>query len=263
MITIILVVYKTKVNQLRYILKNISSKYKVIIIDNSENYDFSKFKITNNIKIVRSKNIGNGAAQNKGFKLCKTEKALCMDTDVILPKNFIEKMINKSKHIKNFSILIPNHGNIKNKSRFVEKYSGEASVMLFNLKKYKNKKIFDENFFLYFEEVDLFFQCKKKKLKVFFIPDIKIKHLRANSIDQNNLHIKNLRAWHYMWSMFFYLKKNYNFYETFKKTTPLILKDVVMMGIYLFLIDKNKFLIRFYRLYGIMSSIIGLKSFLR
>ena len=60
-------------------------------------------------------------------------------------------------------MLVPDHGNLKSKDLQIEKYEGEASVMLFNLDIFKKRNLFDEAYFLYFEEQDLFQYCKKKK----------------------------------------------------------------------------------------------------
>ena len=92
-----------------------------------------------------------------------------MDIDVNIQENFINKFLEWSNQIADFSILVPNHGNLLSENKIIEKYDGEASIMLFNLKKIKNKNIFDENYFLYFEEIDLFFRFKKNGLKVFLL----------------------------------------------------------------------------------------------
>ena len=134
--------------------------------------------------------------------------------------------------------------------------------MLFNLKKFPNRKIFDENF-LYFEEIDLLLNCKKNSLKVFYLRDLSIVHERASSIDKNLSEIDNLRSWHYMWSMFYFYKKNYSFLFGLRKTYMLIIKDLIMILCYLLILNKKKLNKRFFRIYGIFCSILGLRSFKR
>ena len=135
--------------------------------------------------------------------------------------------------------------------------------MLFNLKKFPNRKMFDENFFLYFEEIDLLLNCKKNSLKVFYLRDLSIVHERASSIDKNLSEIDNLRSWHYMWSMFYFYKKNYSFLFGLRKTYMFIIKDLIMILCYLIILDKKKLNNRFFRIYGIFFSILGLRSFKR
>ena len=262
MITIIIVVYKSDKKKLNEIIKNFNN-FKIIIVDNSTNYDFSDIDINKNIEIVRSTNIGNGRAINKALEICETTLALYVDIDVDFPNNFINNLLDQSNQIANFNILVPNHGNLKGEKKIIEKYVGEASVMLFNLNKFKNRKIFDENYFLYFEETDLFFNCKKNNLKVFFIKDIIIKHHRASSIYNESKQIEDLRTWHYMWSMFYYYKKNFSYVAAIKKTFFLLIRDIIMLFIFLIFLNIKNSKYRFYRIYGIITSMIGLKSFLR
>ena len=262
MVTLIIVVYKSNENKLNKLLKTIGNRYKLIIIDNSYNYNFSKIKIPNSTKIIRSKNIGNGSGINIGLKNCKTKFAIYLDIDVEFKKDFIKKFIYYAKTIKNFSILIPNHGKFSKNKKLINNYIGEASVMLYNIKKVKKLGLFDKNYFLYYEETDLLLRSIRKKLNTFLIPNLKIKHHRASSITKDE-NISLLRSWHYMWSMFYFYKKNYNYFEALKKVSKLIIKDILMLLFYLLLLDKKNYSIRLYRLFGVISSMIGLKSFLR
>ena len=86
MITIILVVYKSDEEKLNKILNNIGSRYNIIIIDNSFNYNFKKIKLPKKTKIIRSINNGNGAGINLALKNCKTNFALYFDIDVEFEK---------------------------------------------------------------------------------------------------------------------------------------------------------------------------------
>ena len=262
MITFIIVVYKSDKDKLNKFLKIIGKKYKLIIIDNSYNYNFSGLKISKNTQIIRSKNIGNGPGINIGIKKCKTKYAIYSDIDVKFEKDFIKKFINYAKMIKKFSVLIPNHGNIKNENKLIKNYIGEASVMLYNVQTVKNLGLFDKNYFLYYEETDLLFRSKKKNLNAYLIANLKIKHSRASSIEKH-IDTTFLRSWHYMWSMFHFYKKNFTYLFAIKKISKFIIKDFLMLFYFLCLLDKNNYKLRFYRLYGSISSIIGLKSFLR
>ena len=204
MVTIIIVIHKTDPNKLKYILNKIKDHHKIIFVVNSENYDFKDISIKKNYQIIYSENKGNGAAINLAFSQVNTDYAIYLDTDVIIENDFIEKFIYFSKKLNNFGILVPNHGDLDDKNHFTEKYEGEASIMFFNVKNFKKVGFFDESFFLYFEEVDLMKRCKKEQIKVLFLNNLKIKHIRASSIYNEDQKMKNLRSWHYMWSMFYY-----------------------------------------------------------
>ena len=58
-------------------------------------------------------------------------------------------------------------------------------AIFFNIQKFNNS-FFDENFFLYFEEIDLCKKVKTKKGKIILSKNIKIKHEGSGSVDKNN-----------------------------------------------------------------------------
>jgi len=263
MFSIIIVAYNPDKIKLKKFLKKIGNKINILVINNSENYDLSDIKFSKKTKIIKSKNRGNGAGINLGLKHCKTKFAIYSDIDINFQKNFFLKFINFSKKIKDFCILVPNHGDLKGGKKVVEKYKGEASMMLFNIKKLKKIGFFDENYFLYYEEADLLHRCKKNNLKSFFIQNLKIKHLRALSVEKNRPDIENLRSWHYMWSMFYFYKKNFGYLKALKKTFFFLIQDLIMIVFYSCIIDKKKIKNRFYRIYGAITSMLGVSAFLR
>lgn len=268
MFTIIIVVYKSDANKLNKLLNKIGNNYKILIIDNSLNYNFKKIKISKKTRIIRSNNIGNGAGINLGIKESKTPYALYFDIDVDFNKNLIKKLLYRIKKIKNFSILCPNSGKFSSKTKIIENYKFEAPVMLFNIKKFKNIGLFDEKIFLYFEEVDLFFKCKKNNKRVLILTDLIINHSRSSSVstmrkkDINNK-IVYLRHWHYMWSMFYYYKKNFSYLYGIKKTISFFFKDNIKLIYFFTTFDKINFFIRFNRVLGLLSSYLLLSSYKR
>ena len=81
------------------------------------------------------------------------------------------------------------------------------TTMLINLKKFNNKEIFDENFFLYFEE----FFCKSviDKDENVFTQNLKIHHLGFQSSLGKNLKMKKelrIREWQ-CGQVFIFIKK--------------------------------------------------------
>lgn len=263
MITIIIVVYKTDKILLNRFLKNLGNDYKLIVINNSKNYNFKNINLPKNTKVIKSKNLGNGAGINLGIRNAKTNFVIYFDIDTIFEKKFLSQLSNIIKKNDNFAVMIPNTGKYPTSKKFIEKYNAEAPIMLFNLNKFKNKELFDEKIFLYFEETDLFFQCKKNYKKVFISTKTKIKHIRSSSIIKNNLEIEFLRQWHYMWSMFYYYKKNYYYLYGIKKTIFFLIKDISKLFYYLLFFDKKNIYIRYFRIYGLLCSYLLLPSFKR
>ena len=72
-----------------------------------------------------------------------------------------------------------------------------------------NKNFFDENFFLYFEEIDLCKNVKKKGGTIYLDRNIKIMHEGASSVSKDKIQeLEKNRNWHWMWSTFYFHKKH-------------------------------------------------------
>ena len=78
--------------------------------------------------------------------------------------------------------------------------------MLLNKKKIIQNGMFDENIFLYLEEIDLCRRLRNAKQKIFITKKSKVFHLGARSSNLG-LEFDKCRNWHWMWSKFYYNKK--------------------------------------------------------
>jgi GT2 family glycosyltransferase len=265
-ITVILVAYYPDLKKLKDLIRSIKKNIKIVIIQNCKS-NLSQFQENyKNIEIIKNKiNSGNGAAINSGFKNSCTKFCLYLDIDITIESKFFEKLIKNINSIKNFSILLPNINNKYKSNKLIEIYETEGSVMLFNMKDFYKKIKFDEKFFLYFEEIDIFYKCKKTDKKVYIIPNLLAKHKRASSIKIKNYtdEIKYLRDWHYMWSKFYFYKIHFGYFNAIKKTYLYLIKDLIMTFIFLFKNNKFDFKRRVYRIFGLLCSYFNTSSFLR
>ena len=263
MLSIIIVIFKTDKQKLQLVLDKINKNLPIIFIVNDPNYNFDGLIILQKHTFLKSENDGNGAAINLALKTIKTEYAIYLDIDIFFELNFFEEMINAANIIRDFSILVPNHGNLNSKNDILEKYDGEASVIFFNMSKLEKIGHFDQNFFLYYEETDLLLRCKNINEKVYFLPKIRIKHFRASSIVDETNEIHNLRSWHYMWSMFYFYRKNYSYFYALKKTYKLLFYDFIKLILFIVCFNSKSFVTRYYRIWGLVSSMLFMRSFLR
>ena len=156
------------------------------------------------------------------------------------------------------------------KKNFLEKKNNESLTkvewvtgcsMLLNLNKFKDKKIFDENIFLYFEELDLCKSIIKKGGKIYTSNLLKIKHLGFKSSLGNNIEIKKntekIREWHWMWSTFYFYKKNYSYSYAMYKIYGKFIKSIFKTLFFLITFQKEKKDKYLHRFLGIFTSMIG------
>ena len=270
-LTIVIVSFKSG-DILHRCLKSIDKKYPIIIIENSKDVKLKNEleKIYTNVKcILPEKNLGYGAGNNLGINIAKTKYVLTLNPDTILYENTISNLLEQANLIEDFALLGPKVINnesdvtdIKAKSEPVDYIKGFA--IFFNKEKFYKIGYFDENYFLYFEEIDL---CKKivnSNNKIYLVNNALIKHIGGKSHENKyEFEMELSRNWHWMWSSFYFYKKNHNFIFALVKISKKFVTSLIKIIYYTLNLNQNKRKIYFQRLSGITNSILGKKSWYR
>ena len=268
-LTIVIVTFKSD-EKIINCLKSISNNTPVIVVENSDNKDF-KTKVENiftNVNcILVGENKGYSTANNIGLKSVKTKYALILNPDTILDKDAIKNFFNTKEQVKDFWLIGPANNQIvhfnENDSNLKEVNNLKGFAIFLNLSKF-NQDYFDENFFLFFEEIDLCRRVKKNKGKIYLDKQIYIKHDGASSVNKTNkLDIEKTRNWHWMWSTFYYQKKYKGFLLAFIIIFPKLISAIFKTLFYFIIINNKKREIYFCRLSGLLNSIIGKKAWYR
>ena len=268
-ITVIIVTYKSEL-VLDNCLRSIPSQVEIIIIDNSDNNEM-KLKIEkkySNVRYILSgENIGYSKANNIGLAQTKTEFALVLNPDTVLKKNALENFSKLAKKYNNFWLMGPLKQQSKilenNKMEIVEVNDLKGFAIFFNLKKFDGN-YFDENFFLYFEEIDICKKVKKNGGHIFVSPLIEIEHKEASSVYlKEKQEIEKNRNWHWMWSTFYFQKKHNGFFYAFIAIQPKLISALFKTIFYFIVFNKKQRDIYFCRLSGLFNSMIGKKSWYR
>jgi len=293
-LTVIIVTYKTSDKILLNCIKSIDKKVKIKIIENSQNFENKKLleKKFPNLKVhCTGKNLGYGGGNNFGFKLSKTDYALVLNPDAVCDGKFFENIKRYIDRKLDFTVIgtrLKKKSVFKSYGFFDEKNKIEYSIgldkkdnylaidkvdwvvgcgMLINLKKFKSSKIFDENFFLYFEEFDLCKRLKTKGENVYSSKLLLIDHLGFKGSFASNqkliLEAEYLRSWHLMWSSFYFYKKNYSYIFALKKTSGKLIRSIIKYLFYVFCFNKKESNNYKSRFLGLFNSIIGKKSWER
>jgi len=221
-----------------------------IIIENSGNNILKKDlenKFQNLECLVMNQNIGYGKANNIGISKSKTNYIFIINPDTLFLKKNLNLFLSKIEK-ENFSIasMLEDHDkteNIFNGNDIKEVNHVKGFAMLLN-KKNMFGKYFDENFFLYLEEVDLCWNVKKSGGRIILV-NIRIRHKGGRSHgNKEDLEIEKSRNWHWMWSKFYFFKKHYGFLIAFIKTFPTFLSSFFKYVFYLFTFNNKKKIIR-------------------
>ena len=268
-LSIVIVTFKSE-DIISKCLKSIPNDIKVIIVENSKNEKFKK-DLENKYKnvdcILTGSNRGYAAANNIGLNIVKTKYALVLNPDCILEHEAIRNFFITANKVQDFHLIGPAQDQMINmdfkNNDFIEVENLKGFAIFFNMSKFSNK-FFDENYFLYFEEIDLCKYVKKNNGKIYLDKNILIKHEGASSVKKlNKTELEKNRNWHWMWSTFYFHKKHKGFLLALIIILPKLLSSFFKIFIYMLILNKEKHSIYVCRLSGIFNSIIGKKSWYR
>ena len=278
-ISIIILLYEENWNTLLKCLDSVKN-FKIIIVDNSGNKKRKKIiekKFTIYKYILNKKNLGFGAGNNIGIKNCDTKYSLILSSDCIISEDAIFTLQNKLEEYENCFLTTPTFYDqngllAQNASSYPHinsikeplNLNGDiccqsvlGAAMFCRTSEFKKIGMFDENFFIFYEDDDLCrridFQ-KKSKIQVFNAKAIH-QHGQGKSV-QNLLKRTFLITLNMTFSELYYFYKIDNYKEkldNLKKKIPS----------YVFKIIISFFKLRFIKFTYYLSKILAFLKFKR
>ena len=273
-ITVVITSFKSN-EKIINCLNSINNQCKIIVVENSDDLEI-KQKIESafsNVQCILSgENFGYGKANNIGLKNVKTKYALILNPDATLDPSTLENFLIVTKQNLDFAIIGPYDQEKRkvstsmdiNNTDLIKVENVKGFAMFLNLEQFEDIGFFDENFFIYFEEIDLCRRLTNVNKKIFLSPLIKINHLGAQSHDESiNKNMELSRNWHWMWSTFYYHRKHKGFLIAFITILPQLFSAIIKMIIYSLLMNKVKREVYYQRFSGLLNGILGRKSWYR
>ena len=273
-ITFVIVSYKSD-HIIEKCIQSIYSNIKIIVVENSNNFQIKKClenKFSNVEVIISKNNLGYGTGNNLGLSKVKTQYAFILNPDAVLEENCLNELTKAIINLKDdFTIIAPNllnnygyfttqQNNLQNGVLEVDYVKGFA--ILINLKKINFSKVFDENFFLFLEEIDLCKRIKNFGGKIFVVINSRIQHL-GKQASEYSLNIELCRNWHWMWSLFYYNYKHFGALAAYKITINKFFSSIFKLFIASVFFNKKNFLIHYYRLSGLFNAFLKKPAWLR
>ncbi len=199
--------------------QKLSFEYEIIVVDNGstdKSYEiFKKYEINKDVKIVYNrKNLGYAKGINVALKRSKGRYILILNSDIVVNKHAIERLLKFASKTKDAGIVGPqlvnpdgtrqpscmNLPSVKNalleywlgKTGSYEKFipaSDKATavdcvvgaVMMITPQGFKAAGLFDERYFMYYEDHDYCRRMKDKGLRVYYYPQSQFMHYHGKS----------------------------------------------------------------------------------
>ena len=136
--------------------------------------------------------------------------------------------------------------------------------MLLNKNKFKDDIYFDENFFLYLENNDLCIRVKRAGGSIYVVPTAKINHRGSKAVDlKYKDEVELSRNWHWIWSKFYFNKKNFGFFKAIIECLPSYISSILKFIFYSLINNGFKKRIYLNRASGFYNALIGKSSWYR
>ena len=280
-LTFIIVTFKSR-NVIFDCLNSLPKNFSKLIIENSSDEELKKEIEQNYVDthVILSTNIGMGAGNNIGILKSKTDFVYILNPDVKFNENTFKFLNNSITNLKDFAILSPISDNLNYPNYKVETRTNISSdelnkdlmqvseidgySMIINKKYFSDKNYFDENFFMYLENVDLCLRAKKNNGKLFIVQKSIINHLGAKAVDEKfHEQIEYSRNWHWMWSKFYFNKKYKGILISLIIGLTSLLINSFKYFIYMLILNKIKKKAYLMRISGLWNSMIGKTSWYR
>lgn len=203
----------------------------IIVVDNASTDDSVervRQVCANAIIILNSENFGYGTAVNQGISRVKTPYVLVINPDAILKAEAVESLISIAKTYKNTAIVAPllyspkrglelelkgPGGQGHHRTEFTPDgdfctWFATGAVWLCNMAAWRDVGGFDENIFVYGEDLDLCRRMTDSGYTIIFCSKARGDHLVSQST-ATNTKIRWRKEWNIVWSHL-YLTKKYN-----------------------------------------------------
>lgn len=227
----------------------------IIVVDNKsedESCELVKQNFPEVILINNTQNSGFSKGNNIGVEKAKGEYLCILNPDTVIPEDCFNNLLKHYKQLKNPGAigvqLVDGTGGFLEESKrnvptprvaFKKLFGNSTSYYNFNLSKDENGSTdilvgafmflktelylkvggFDEDYFMYGEDIDLSYRIKKAGFQNYYYGETKVLHFKGESTTKDQVYLK-----HFFNAMYIFYKKHFKSYKTSFKLVKQILK---------------------------------------
>ena len=283
--------------KLSKLISTIDKRFKILIIDNAREFNIKNYynNFSNINYYIPEKDLGLSGSYNYALYNCSTKYIFITQPDVTLELNAITKLYDAIKKYNNSAILASkvvyddnqldtdyrllkfnkNNKIINIKKRILNHFSYDeiqgdicvdavtCTTMFVNCEFIKKIGGWDNNFFMYCEDMDLCLRARIGGYQIIKVSESKVKHLGFSSHSEDNNEVFNdKRNWHWSWSQIYFYRKHNSKYFFYKIVFKLVIISFIKLILYS-LISKKKSRPYLFKFYGGLVSLINFSSFYR
>jgi len=285
-------------DKLSKLIKEIDKRFKILIIDNAREFNLKSYYKNNFSNVsyyIPEKDLGLPGSYNFALNNIFTPYIFITQPDVTLESDTIIKLYNASKKYENSAILaskvIYNDSQLDTDYRFLK--FNKSNKIINIKKKFINNSLYkeiegdicvdavtcttmfinsnfikqiggwDENFFMYCEDIDLCLRARIQGYQIIKVSDSRVKHLGFSSHNENDsIMFNDKRNWHWAWSQIYFFRKHNNKFFYYKLAFKLVVISFIKI-ILNFILFNKKYRSYLFKFYGGVISLLHFTSFYR
>ena len=258
-ISIIILLFQTP----KKLIKNLKiyKDFKILVLDQGNDKKLEKYfrDFFPNLEFYKSTNENFGFARGINYlvRKVKTKYFLCTQPDILIQKKSILNLKRPFKYNKKCILSVPAIRGFekykkkkKNKIYKIENFIG--AIFMGEKKKFLELKMFDENYFFYWEDIDLSSRILKSKYNIFINHDSKAIHTWSSTkFNITSMFIKNSN---FKFGEYLYQYKNKKLKTVKILRQPFVYFFLCLLN--LMVLNPKKSLENLFNIYGIVKFII-------
>ena len=279
-ITVVIVNYNSKL-VIADSIKPIANVAEIIVVDNAskdDSVDYIKSRFPDVHLILNKRNLGFGSAINLGFRASGTKYTLVISPDTEICVDALEEIYLEAERNDNAAIIAPSlevpkfgreiwvmapSDTIQRRADFDAEgafctWFVAGAVMLCRTDYFIEIGGFDENIFLYNEDLDLSKRISIAGYAMIYVPKITAKHLNSQSAPPSAM-LTRRKNWNFAWSYFYVLEKYKGRAISRREARAALLIKGMKALFYILVLDKKRFLRDFSTIHGILSYLLERK----
>jgi N-acetylglucosaminyl-diphospho-decaprenol L-rhamnosyltransferase len=270
-ITVIIILYNSQ-----KVVKNCLDKFptnqKIIFVDNysSDNSVSAVKALRPNARIIlNQENKGYGSAVNQAFSIVDTIYALLINPDAVINSSALLELYQAAENNLNAVIVAPGKGwelhlrgpnGISYDAKMIRPeglfctWFASGAIWLVRVNDCKILGGFDENIFLYNEDLDFCLRLRKAGKVILICPDVEAKHQESSSTLLTK-EIQWRKEWNLIWGYLYITKKHFGLTKTKVEIYRLILRHLPKMIFHGLVFERRRFRRDFAIIHAVVSFI--------
>lgn len=226
------------------VFKQNYTDYEIVVVDDGSTDNSRKIleQYEGRIRYVYQENRGVAAALNTGIRISKGKYLAILGGDDVWLPDYLQKMVNLIEKEEDTALSYSNAFILENEKiiekSWMEIFIPPSQVNFINLLRdnfisgmavfrkeiIENCGLYDENFYIWFEDVDLCYRMRRDGWKLYYLSEVLVTHYGGKSFELWNEEKKILR---FYLSLFYYFKKNHNILKAYSIKIIILLNFIL------------------------------------